>query len=60
MSSIDYEFDLGETERAMVDTAHRFAKDVMRPVGQELDKMVDPQQTIATRGRLFHVLGRGP
>ena len=46
MSSIDYEVDLGETERAMVDTVHRFAEEVMRPVGQELDKMQDPQDTI--------------
>jgi alkylation response protein AidB-like acyl-CoA dehydrogenase len=46
MSSIDYEVDLGETERAMIDTVHRFAEEVMRPVGQELDKMQDPQETI--------------
>jgi acyl-CoA dehydrogenase len=46
MSSIDYEVDLGETERAMIDTVHRFAEEVMRPVGQELDKMQDPQDTI--------------
>ena len=46
MSSIDYEVDLSETERAMQETVHRFAEEVMRPVGQVLDKMPDPQQTI--------------
>jgi alkylation response protein AidB-like acyl-CoA dehydrogenase len=46
MSSIDFEVDLGETERAIQETVHRFAAEVMRPVGQELDKMPDPQQTI--------------
>ncbi len=46
MSSLDYEIELGETERAMVDTVHRFAEEVMRPVGQELDRMQDPQKTI--------------
>jgi alkylation response protein AidB-like acyl-CoA dehydrogenase len=46
MSSIDFEVDLGETEKAIQETVHRFAAEVMRPVGQELDKMPDPQQTI--------------
>ncbi len=46
MSSIDFEVGLGETERAIQETVHRFAAEVMRPVGQELDKMPDPQQTI--------------
>jgi alkylation response protein AidB-like acyl-CoA dehydrogenase len=46
MSSIDLEVDLGETEKAIHETVHRFAAEVMRPVGQELDKMPDPSQTI--------------
>lgn len=46
MSSIDFEVDLGDTERAIQETVHRFASEVMRPVGQQLDKMQDPQQTI--------------
>ena len=46
MSSIDFEVDLSESERAVQETVHRFAKEVLRPVGQELDKMPDPQQTI--------------
>jgi len=32
-------FDLNETEAAVRDTVHRFAEDVMRPVGTALDKL---------------------
>lgn len=39
MPVIDLEFDLNETERAVRDTAHRFAAEVMRPAGDKLDKM---------------------
>lgn len=39
MPVIDLEYDLNETERAIRDTAHRFAAEVMRPVGDKLDKM---------------------
>lgn len=39
MPVIDLEFDLNETERAIRDTAHRFAEEVMRPAGEKLDKM---------------------
>lgn len=46
MSSIDFEIELSESERAVQETVHRFAKEVMRPVGQELDKMADPQRSI--------------
>ena len=46
MSSIDFETELSETEQAVQETVHRFAEEVLRPVGQELDKMPDPQQTI--------------
>ncbi len=47
MSTVDYELDLDETSRAMQETVHRFAEEVMRPVGRELDQMADPQDTIA-------------
>jgi alkylation response protein AidB-like acyl-CoA dehydrogenase len=39
MPVIDLEFDLTETERAVRDTAHRFAAEVMRPAGIALDKL---------------------
>ncbi|WP_101760114.1 acyl-CoA dehydrogenase family protein [Oceanicoccus sp. KOV_DT_Chl] len=37
------EADLTEEERAIQDVAHRFAKDVMRPIGQQLDAMTAAQ-----------------
>jgi len=46
MSSIDFEIELSETEKAVQETVHRFAAEVLRPVGQQLDKMPDPQRTI--------------
>jgi acyl-CoA dehydrogenase len=46
MSSIDFELEVNDTERQIQSTIHRFAEEVMRPVGQKLDKMHDPQQVI--------------
>ncbi len=34
-----FEPPLGEEERAIQETVHRFAKDLLRPIGRELDKM---------------------
>ena len=34
---------LSDLEFSMQETAHRFAKEVMRPIGQQLDRM-DPEQ----------------
>jgi len=39
------EADLSETEQAFQDMAHSFARDVMRPIGQKLDRMT-PEQII--------------
>ncbi len=58
MSALDYEIDLGETERAMLDTVHRFAAEVLRPVGQELDKMQDPQDTIEAGSAMWTAMSR--
>ncbi|BCQ28694.1 acyl-CoA/acyl-ACP dehydrogenase (plasmid) [Caballeronia sp. NK8] len=41
-----FETPLGEEERAIQDTVHRFARDVLRPVGRELDRMT-PEEVIA-------------
>ncbi len=46
MSSINFEIDLTDTEREVQRTVHRFAEEVMRPVGQKLDKLADPQHVI--------------
>jgi alkylation response protein AidB-like acyl-CoA dehydrogenase len=39
MLAVDLDPDFTETERATWETAHRFARDVMRPAGQALDKL---------------------
>ena len=37
--AIDHDPGLSETERAAYETAHRFARDVLRPAGEKLDKL---------------------
>ena len=46
------EADLTEEERAIQEGAHRFAAQVMRPIGEKLDKMA-PEQVIAEGSPLF-------
>ncbi len=47
--------DLSEQERALQMTVHRFARDVMRPIGEQLDKMT-PQEVIATGSPMWSYL----
>lgn len=51
------ELDVGltDTERAIRETAHRFAADVMRPAGVALDKL-SPEGVIATDSPLWEVI----
>ena len=46
------EDDLTEEERSIQDTAHRFALEVMRPIGEKLDKMT-PEEVIAPESPLW-------
>ncbi|MEX2489002.1 MAG: acyl-CoA dehydrogenase family protein [Pseudomonadales bacterium] len=46
MPFTDLDIEVTETEQAVRETAHRFAIDVMRPAGQELDQM-SPEDVIA-------------
>jgi len=55
MASIDYEVDLTEEERAIQEMVHRFAEEVLRPAGTELDAMPDPQDVIAEDSILWEV-----
>jgi acyl-CoA dehydrogenase len=48
----DLDINVTESERAVRDTVHRFAEDVMRPVGQELDKL-DPDSVIDKSSALW-------
>ena len=42
MGSIDYEVELTDEERSVQEMVHRFAEEVLRPAGAELDEMPDP------------------
>jgi acyl-CoA dehydrogenase len=55
MGSIDYEVELTDEERAVQETVHKFAAEVMRPAGAELDAMPDPQDVIAEGSILWEV-----
>ncbi len=55
MASIDYEVELSEGERAVRETVHQFAEEVMRPTGAELDAMADPRDVIGKDSILWQV-----
>jgi alkylation response protein AidB-like acyl-CoA dehydrogenase len=55
MTSIALEPDLTEEERAVRDTVHKFAEEVMRPAGIELDALPDPADVIAKDSILWGV-----
>ena len=47
MTSIEIEAELTDEERTIRDTVHKFAEEVMRPVGEQLDKLPDPNAVSA-------------
>jgi len=47
------EVSLSDHERAVRDTAHRFAEDTMRPIGAALDRLPDPAQVIEKSSPLW-------
>ena len=49
------EANLTEEEQAIQEVAHRFAAEVMRPIGEKLDKMT-PEEVIAEESPLFEYL----
>ncbi|MCZ7524900.1 MAG: acyl-CoA/acyl-ACP dehydrogenase [Acidimicrobiia bacterium] len=55
---IDLDFDLTDEERALRDTVHAFAAEVMRPAGEELDRLPDPAQVVAPDSVLWEVFRR--
>lgn len=46
MPSIDFEVGLSHEETEIHSTVHRFAEEVLRPVGKQLDQLPDPQSVI--------------
>ena len=65
MTSIDIEIGLSDEECAIRDTTHKFAEEVLRPVGAQLDRMPDPADVIGAESPLwpvfekYHQLGLG-
>ena len=53
--SLDIEIGLSEEDLTIRDTAHKFAEEVMRPAGIELDRMNDPADVIASGSVLWEV-----
>ncbi len=51
----DIEVGLSEQARDIRDTAHRFAEEVLRPAGKQLDQLADPQDVIAADSILWDV-----
>jgi alkylation response protein AidB-like acyl-CoA dehydrogenase len=53
MALVDIEVGLSDEIQAVRDTAHRFAEEVMRPVGAELDRLDDPSDVIEPDSALW-------
>ncbi len=55
MAMMDIEIGLSNEDIAVRDTAHKFAEEVLRPAGVELDRMPDPSDVIAPESVLWDV-----
>jgi alkylation response protein AidB-like acyl-CoA dehydrogenase len=55
MPLVDLEVDLSPEEQAVRDTVHKFATEVMRPAGTQLDALADPSDVIAPNSVLWEV-----
>lgn len=55
MPFVDLDLDITDTEKAVRETAHRFALEVMRPAGRELDEL-KPEEVIAKDSIYWEVL----
>lgn len=58
MPLVDIEANLSDTEREIRDSVHKFASEVMRPAGRDLDRLADPAQVIARDSVLWQVFER--
>lgn len=57
MSTVDIG-GLRDTEVEIRDVVHKFAEEVMRPIGTALDKLADPSDVIAPGSRLWEMFER--
>ena len=55
MALFDIEVDLSEEASGIRDTVHKFAEEVMRPAGAQLDRLGDPADVIARNSILWPV-----
>ena len=55
MTYFDLNLDLNEEDKAIREAAHKFAKEVMRPMGIELDRM-DAEETVAANSPIWGFL----
>ncbi|NNN20536.1 MAG: acyl-CoA dehydrogenase [Acidimicrobiales bacterium] len=58
MGIADAEPGLSQEEREICETVHLFSRDILRPIGQELDKYPDPNQVIAPESPLWRVFDK--
>jgi alkylation response protein AidB-like acyl-CoA dehydrogenase len=58
IDEVQPEYGLGAESMAVVEAVHRFARDEMRPVGQQLDKLADPAEVIAAGSPLWKLFDR--
>jgi len=58
MPLVDIEVGLTEAEREVRDAVRKFAHEVMRPAGQRLDRLADPEEVIGPDSVLWEVFAR--
>ena len=58
MTANDIEIGLSEEDRAIHETVHTFAEQVLRPTGRVLDRMPDPADVITSTSPLWDVFRR--
>jgi hypothetical protein len=58
MGLAEIEVGLSEEDIAVRDSVHKFAEEVLRPVGQRLDNLADPQDVIAEGSELWSVVAQ--
>jgi len=55
MQTIDIEVGLTDEEREIRDVTHKFAAEIMRPAGAELDRLADPSDVISPGSVMWKV-----
>ena len=58
MTTIDIEQGLSEEDLAIRDVARKFAEEMLRPAGIELDQMTETADTIAPESVLWKVIAK--